>query len=121
MTLVQPESVVKNLNELYMGLCIVLEVEGTRMRMWSERGRYDVEATRAQLVESSPESALFAESPARLMREYENLRRRKQLVEYDTAVKPARLAMGRGEFAAAIPHLAKALRLEPASYDVLTE
>lgn len=117
----QPGSFVRDLKQHYIGLCIVLKTEGTRVRMWLERGQYDVEATRAQLVESSPESAIFGESPERLIREYENSRRRKQLVEYNSTVKLAQQAMRRGDFAAAIAHLTKALHIEPDSYDALTD
>lgn len=111
---------VKNLKEPYMGLCIVLDADGTKVRTWSERGRYDVDVTRAQLVEVPPDAAIFPGSVERLRAEYANHQRRKQVAAYTDAIRRGLDAMYRADYGWAIELFTEAMGIEPESHEALS-
>jgi tetratricopeptide (TPR) repeat protein len=103
-----------------MGLCIVLDVDGSKVRTYSERGRYGVDVTHAQLVEASPGAAIFPGAAERLHAEYANHQRRKQVVAYTDAMRRGLDAMHRADYGWAIDMFSEALAIEPDSHEALS-
>ncbi len=113
-------SFVKNPKEPYVGLCIVLEVDGSKVRTWSERGRYDVDETRSQLVEVSPDAAIFSGAEVRLRGAYANYQRRKSLRAYTSIMSKGTDARQCADYRGAAKLFTAALEIEPDSYEALS-
>ena len=116
---IRPGSYVRNPKEPYMGLCIVLEVDGHKVRTYSERGPYDVLATLAQLIEVSPEDSIFPGAGERLRRAFEQAQQRKLSVDYSRCMQKATDAMRKAAYPFAAEQFMKALTLEPNSEEAL--